>query len=113
MKAYRGVCEELAESELALLTVAIASTNAWNRIAMAYRFLLRYHKTASRGRKKILYLADFFRSWESEVSVLHREWCNFFFCADRLKNGLFSVLLSNPIRKWFSARPVVPHSALG
>ena len=37
-EAYRGVCEELADSELAFLTVAIASINAWNRIAMAYRF---------------------------------------------------------------------------
>jgi AhpD family alkylhydroperoxidase len=36
--AYRGAGEELAENELAFLTVAVASINAWNRIAMAYRF---------------------------------------------------------------------------
>jgi alkylhydroperoxidase family enzyme len=37
-EAYRGVGGELAESELVFLTVAVASINAWNRIAMAYRF---------------------------------------------------------------------------
>jgi AhpD family alkylhydroperoxidase len=36
--AYRGAGEELAENELAFLTGAVASINAWNRIAMAYRF---------------------------------------------------------------------------
>ena len=36
--AYEDVSKEFAESELAFLTSAVASINAWNRIAMAYRF---------------------------------------------------------------------------
>jgi len=36
--AYEGVSSEFAKSELAFLTSAIASINAWNRIAIAYRF---------------------------------------------------------------------------
>jgi len=35
---YRNAGKEFAGSELAFLTAAIASINAWNRIAMAYRF---------------------------------------------------------------------------
>ena len=37
-EAYENAVAEFTESELAFLTVAIASINAWNRIAMAYRF---------------------------------------------------------------------------
>jgi AhpD family alkylhydroperoxidase len=37
-EAYAEAGKEFAESELAFLTAAIASINAWNRIAMAYRF---------------------------------------------------------------------------
>ena len=37
-EAYAEVGKQFAESELAFLTAAIASINAWNRIAMAYRF---------------------------------------------------------------------------
>ena len=37
-EAYQNARQEFGESELAFLTVAIASINAWNRIAMAYRF---------------------------------------------------------------------------
>jgi AhpD family alkylhydroperoxidase len=37
-EAYAEVGKEFAKSELAFLTTAIASINAWNRIAMAYRF---------------------------------------------------------------------------
>ena len=37
-EAYENAVAEFAESELAFLTAAIASINAWNRIAMAYRF---------------------------------------------------------------------------
>jgi AhpD family alkylhydroperoxidase len=36
--AYEEVKKEFGESELVFLTVAVASINAWNRIAMAYRF---------------------------------------------------------------------------
>jgi AhpD family alkylhydroperoxidase len=35
---YKSAGKELAESELLFLTAAIASINAWNRIAMAYQF---------------------------------------------------------------------------
>jgi AhpD family alkylhydroperoxidase len=35
---YSSAGKEFAESELAFLTAAIASINAWNRIAMAYQF---------------------------------------------------------------------------
>jgi AhpD family alkylhydroperoxidase len=35
---YNDVANEFTESELAFLTVAIATINAWNRIAMTYRF---------------------------------------------------------------------------
>jgi AhpD family alkylhydroperoxidase len=35
---YNDVAKEFTESELAFLTVAIATINAWNRIAMTYRF---------------------------------------------------------------------------
>jgi alkylhydroperoxidase family enzyme len=37
-ECYRDATKEFSESELAFLTAAIASINAWNRIAMAYRF---------------------------------------------------------------------------
>jgi AhpD family alkylhydroperoxidase len=37
-EAYNNATREFAESELTFLTAAIASINAWNRIAMAYRF---------------------------------------------------------------------------
>lgn len=37
-EAYAEVGKEFAESELAFLTAAVASINAWNRIAMAYQF---------------------------------------------------------------------------
>ncbi|HEY6413263.1 MAG TPA: carboxymuconolactone decarboxylase family protein [Edaphobacter sp.] len=37
-EAYAAVKVEFGESELIFLTAAIASINAWNRIAMAYRF---------------------------------------------------------------------------
>jgi AhpD family alkylhydroperoxidase len=37
-EAYAAVKTEFEESELVFLTAAIASINAWNRIAMAYRF---------------------------------------------------------------------------
>jgi AhpD family alkylhydroperoxidase len=37
-EAYVAVKAEFGESELVFLTTAIASINAWNRIAMAYRF---------------------------------------------------------------------------
>jgi AhpD family alkylhydroperoxidase len=37
-KAWKEASREFAESELAFLTAAIAAINAWNRIAMAYRF---------------------------------------------------------------------------
>ena len=37
-EAYENAVAEFTESELAFLTAAIASINAWNRIAMAYRF---------------------------------------------------------------------------
>jgi AhpD family alkylhydroperoxidase len=36
--AYQEVRQEFGESELVFLTAAVASINAWNRIAMAYRF---------------------------------------------------------------------------
>jgi AhpD family alkylhydroperoxidase len=36
--SYEDARSEFAEGELAFLTAAIASINAWNRIAMAYRF---------------------------------------------------------------------------
>jgi AhpD family alkylhydroperoxidase len=36
--AYREVSKEFGESELTFLTAAVASINAWNRIAMAFRF---------------------------------------------------------------------------
>jgi AhpD family alkylhydroperoxidase len=37
-ESYRDATKEFNESELAFLTAAIAAINAWNRIAMAYRF---------------------------------------------------------------------------
>ena len=37
-ESYRDASHEFTGSELAFLTAAIASINAWNRIAMAYRF---------------------------------------------------------------------------
>lgn len=36
--AYAAVRKEFGESELVFLTAAIGSINAWNRIAMAFRF---------------------------------------------------------------------------
>jgi AhpD family alkylhydroperoxidase len=35
---YKVVSKEFSESELASLTVAVGTINAWNRIAMAFRF---------------------------------------------------------------------------
>jgi AhpD family alkylhydroperoxidase len=35
---YNNSTEEFSQSELTFLTVTIATINAWNRIAMAYRF---------------------------------------------------------------------------
>lgn len=37
-ECYRDAMMEFSESEFAFLTAAIAAINAWNRIAMAYRF---------------------------------------------------------------------------
>jgi AhpD family alkylhydroperoxidase len=37
-ESYQEACKQFTGSELAFLTSAIASINAWNRIAMAYRF---------------------------------------------------------------------------
>jgi alkylhydroperoxidase family enzyme len=37
-EAYSDTTKEFSTSELAFLTAAVASINAWNRIAMAYRF---------------------------------------------------------------------------
>ena len=37
-ESYQNASSEFSETELASLTSAIASINAWNRIAMAYRF---------------------------------------------------------------------------
>jgi AhpD family alkylhydroperoxidase len=37
-EAYMAVRMEFGENELVFLTAAVASINAWNRIAMAYRF---------------------------------------------------------------------------
>lgn len=37
-EAYAAAKEEFGDSELVFLTAAIASINAWNRIAMAFRF---------------------------------------------------------------------------
>jgi AhpD family alkylhydroperoxidase len=37
-ESYDDARKEFNESELVFLTTAIASINAWNRIAMAYRF---------------------------------------------------------------------------
>ena len=37
-EAYAAAKTEFEESELVFLTAAVASINAWNRIAMAYRF---------------------------------------------------------------------------
>ncbi len=37
-EAYAAAKQEFAENELAFLTSAIAAINAWNRIAMAFRF---------------------------------------------------------------------------
>jgi len=37
-EVYASVTREFPESELVFLTSAIASINAWNRIAMAFRF---------------------------------------------------------------------------
>jgi AhpD family alkylhydroperoxidase len=37
-EAYSDATKEFSASELAFLTSAVASINAWNRIAMAYRF---------------------------------------------------------------------------
>ena len=37
-ESYQDATKQFGESELAFLTAAIASINAWNRIAMAYRF---------------------------------------------------------------------------
>lgn len=36
--AYEAVKQEFGESELVFLTTAVGSINAWNRIAMAFRF---------------------------------------------------------------------------
>jgi alkylhydroperoxidase family enzyme len=36
--AYNDVGKEVVEGELVFLTTSIAAINAWNRIAMAYRF---------------------------------------------------------------------------
>jgi AhpD family alkylhydroperoxidase len=36
--AYVSVAKEFPESELVFLTAAVAAINAWNRIAMAFRF---------------------------------------------------------------------------
>ena len=37
-ESYQDASKQFAANELAFLTAAIASINAWNRIAMAYRF---------------------------------------------------------------------------
>ena len=37
-ESYQNASREFSETGLACLTAAIASINAWNRIAMAYRF---------------------------------------------------------------------------
>jgi AhpD family alkylhydroperoxidase len=37
-ESYQLASQQFSESEFAFLTAAIASINAWNRIAMAYRF---------------------------------------------------------------------------
>jgi len=37
-EAYAAAAKEFGTSELAFLTSAVAAINAWNRIAMAYRF---------------------------------------------------------------------------
>ncbi len=37
-EAYKNITREFTEVELLFLTVAIGTINAWNRIAMAYRF---------------------------------------------------------------------------
>jgi len=37
-EAYAAVREEFAEGELVFLTTEVASINAWNRIARAFRF---------------------------------------------------------------------------
>jgi AhpD family alkylhydroperoxidase len=37
-EAYEAVKQEFGESELVFLTAAVGSINAWNRIAMAFRF---------------------------------------------------------------------------
>ena len=73
------VGDELAWSELAFLTVAVASINAWNRVATAYRFSPPIPQDGIQGRKKILYLPDFFRSCESEISVPSPRMVQLFF----------------------------------
>ena len=52
-EAYAAARKEFGESELVFLTAAIASINAWNRIAMAFRFCLRYHKTEARVYRNV------------------------------------------------------------
>jgi AhpD family alkylhydroperoxidase len=37
-EAYESVSKEFSERELVFLTAAVASINAWNRIAMAFKF---------------------------------------------------------------------------
>jgi AhpD family alkylhydroperoxidase len=49
-ECYQTSRKEFGESELVSLTAAVAAINAWNRIAIAYRF--RYHKIERRSREK-------------------------------------------------------------
>ena len=37
-EVYEGVAREFSKSDLVFLTVAVATINAWNRIAMGFRF---------------------------------------------------------------------------
>jgi alkylhydroperoxidase family enzyme len=37
-EAYESVAKQFSKSDLVFLTVAVATINAWNRIAMGFRF---------------------------------------------------------------------------
>jgi hypothetical protein len=37
-------------------------------------------------QREIFRMMRFFSLWRSRISVLHREWCNFFFLKDGIEN---------------------------
>ena len=48
--AYEAVRRHLGESELLLLSTAIATINAWNRLGAAFRFAPPIHKKAGQSK---------------------------------------------------------------